>query len=546
MQFIGQLRALVAQTLGHLGTTARVLVILAGCLLLGGIIFWLCNELIYFFIARSYAEEIADVYDLNRGFARAVLWASFVVIVILAGWTLSFSKIKRRLGIAGLCAFAIGHSLLIARIDANFQRNGVAEKCYVMTRNSIKTLNRVGTDPETGRECRPLTPQIVEKLEQYRNGHRPTQITSSDPKFFDAVTGEPIVWFANNEQGSIELFDLMGFHPRTGAELTPITRQAIELWRSQNAKLIKRTAARVDDPDTFGFFDPTTGSAKLWYWRGEDGTYEFYDGPGFHARSGDAFKPVTRDIIADWRQRVEAAAAKKRADDERLARDAAERAALAAQQAREAADRERLQQQAAAEAQQKLQQMAAECDRLAGNPTDARHVGDGVSFDLLKRQADQAFDACTKAGQAFPSEPRLQYQLARAAQFKDKKLAFDILSRLTQASYPAAFDNLGGMYLHDRHDTTTAIALFRRGSELGDPDSMVSLVDLIDRGLVAVPNPEQARLALLQRAAGLGHAGAQRGYDAELQKANQARANQATQQQMLELFGAIVQGVARR
>jgi hypothetical protein len=545
VKFVEKLRNGVAQSLGRLNVAARVAVILLACLVAGGFIFWLCNELVYFYVARSYAEELADAYDLNRGVTRAILWASFAAIVVLAGFTFSFSKQKRRVGYAGLLALVIGHSLLLGRIDANFRKNGTAEKCYVMTRTSIKTLNRVGIDPETGLECRPLTPQIVEKLEEYRSGHRPTQVASNDPKFFDAVTGEPVVWYSRNDRGEIELFDLMGFHPRTGEELTPITRQVAEAWKTQNEKVVRRAALRVADPDKFGFFDPVTGAAKVWYWRSEAGDYEFYDGPGFHPRAGDQFKVITRDVIADWRQRLEAIAAKKRAEQEQQEREARERAEHEAQQAREAAERDRLEKQAAADALQKQQQSANECDRLAANPTDSRKTGEGVPFDVLKHQADQAFEACTNAVQTFPSELRYQYQLGRAAQFKDKKQAFDIFARLVQANYAAAFDNLGGMYLYDRKDADAAIRLFKRGSELGDADSMVSLVDLIDKGLVPTPNPEQTKLALLNRAAELGHSGAQRGYELELQKANQARINQATQQQMMQMFGAFVQGVAR-
>ena len=102
------------------------------------------------------------------------------------------------------------------------------------------------------------------------------------------------------------------------------------------------------------------------------------------------------------------------------------------------------------------------------------------------------------------------------------------------------------MYLYERKDVATAIQLFKRGSTLDDADSMVSLVDLVDKGLVQTPNPEQTKLALLNRAGQLGHSGAQRGYELELQKANQARINQVNQQQMMQLFGAFVQGVARR
>jgi hypothetical protein len=337
----------------------------------------------------------------------------------------------------------------------------------------------------------------------------------------------------------------MGFHPQTGEELTPITRELVAAWKTQTAKVVRRVPVRVDDPERFGFFDPTTGAAKVWYWRSENGDYEFFDGPGFHPRSGDQFQIVTRDVIAEWRRQQETIAAKKRAEQELREKEARERVEREAQQAREAAERERQAKEATAEALRQQQQSANECDRLAANPTDARKTGEGVPFDLLKRQADQAFDACIRAAQTFPSELRYQYQLGRAAQFKDKKQAFDIFTRLVQANYAAAFDNLGGMYLYDRKDAATAIQLFKRGSALDDADSMVSLVDLIDKGLVQTPDPEQTKLALLNRAGQLGHSGAQKGYELELQKVNQARINQVNQQQMMQMFGAFVRGVAR-
>jgi hypothetical protein len=545
VQFVETLRNRFAQSLGPLNAAVRVAVILLACLVAGGLIFWLSNELVYFYVARTYAEELADAYDLNPGFTRAILWASFAAVVVLAGYAFSFSKYKRRIGYAGLLTLVVGHSLLLGRIDANFRKNGVAEKCYVMTRTNIKTLNRAGIDPETGRECRPLTPQIVEKIEEYRRGHRPKQIVSNDPTFFDPTTGEPVVWYFKDDRGQIELFDLMGFHPQTGEELIPITREVVETWKQQSAKVVRRVPLRVDDPEKFGFFDPTTGAAKVWYWRSESADYEFYDGPGFHPRSGDQFKIVTRDIISDWRQQREAIAARKKAEQEQRDKEAREHAEREAQQVREAAEHERQAKETADEALRQRQQSGNDCDRLAANPTDVRRTGEGVSFDLLKQQADQAYDACTKAVATFPAELRYQYQLGRAAQFKDKKQAFEIFSRLVQANYAAAFDNLAGMYLYDRKDAATAITLFKRGSAQDDADSMASLVDLIDKGLVATPNPVETKLALLHRAAELGHAGAQRGYELELQKANQEHINQVNQQQMMQLFGAFVQGVVR-
>ena len=95
MQFVEKLRNWVAQSLGRLDVAVRVAVILLACLVAGGLIFWLCNELAYFYIARSYADELADGYNLNQGVMRAVLWTSFAAIMVLAGFTFSFSKHSR-------------------------------------------------------------------------------------------------------------------------------------------------------------------------------------------------------------------------------------------------------------------------------------------------------------------------------------------------------------------------------------------------------------------------------------------------------------------
>jgi TPR repeat protein len=149
----------------------------------------------------------------------------------------------------------------------------------------------------------------------------------------------------------------------------------------------------------------------------------------------------------------------------------------------------------------------------------------------------------------YPNELRYQYQLGRASQFKDKKKAFDIFTNLTNLRYAAAFDNLGGMYLYDRKDVATASQLFQTGSKLGDADSMVSLAEMIEKNYFTPPDALNLRLALLKKAGELGHAGAQRAFAIEYQKAQTAQQQQImqlqVQQQMLQMFGAAIGGIRR-
>jgi TPR repeat protein len=89
------------------------------------------------------------------------------------------------------------------------------------------------------------------------------------------------------------------------------------------------------------------------------------------------------------------------------------------------------------------------------------------------------------AAQQSPDELRFTYQLGRALELKgegselanNRQRALKIHEQLVAKGYPAAFDNLGSMYL-DRNDLPRAVGLFRRGIRAGDSDSMVSFAEL--------------------------------------------------------------------
>lgn len=165
------------------------------------------------------------------------------------------------------------------------------------------------------------------------------------------------------------------------------------------------------------------------------------------------------------------------------------------------------------------QRLAASCDELAGNPNDqrGRSKGMGVSYDQLKVQIPEAIRACESAVQLLPADLTLQYQLARAVELVDPPRGQSMQDSLVKKGYPAAFDNAGSLLLHDRgcqqHCVNEAVKLFKKGADLGDPDSMISLADQIHNGQ-ATGN----MIALYQRAAKLGHPGARLALEAFAQE----------------------------
>jgi hypothetical protein len=227
----------------------------------------------------------------------------------------------------------------------------------------------------------------------------------------------------------------MGYNPRTGEELVPITRQVADEW-SADEKLRLQEAQRtppkrIPNPENTVFFDPITGQPKVWYWRSDQGDWEFYDNKGFHPRNGDPLQVVNREVLDRWQRELAEAQQRKKDIEAKARAEADERD----RQERQRTQAEAEAKQAAEHAKQQEAQSGNDCDHLAGNPTDARKVGDGVSFDILKLQVDDAIEACTRAVKQFPSELRYQYQLGRAFQLRDRKKAFEIETALVHQRY---------------------------------------------------------------------------------------------------------------
>ncbi|HVI11411.1 MAG TPA: hypothetical protein VM822_00930, partial [Pseudolabrys sp.] len=172
------------------------------------------------------------------------------------------------------------------------------QQCYIIQRGAAQPViyrdHSPGIDQETGRECRLVTPGLIERLKEYAEGKRPVRIKAPQPEFFDPRTSEPIVWYVDRG-GTIEIFDLMGYHPETSEELLPVTPEIVDRWTAQQAQKRRKPPARVD-PVLHPWFDVKTGRPNIWHTPEETGALEFFDGPGFHPKTGKALIEITQDF----------------------------------------------------------------------------------------------------------------------------------------------------------------------------------------------------------------------------------------------------------
>jgi hypothetical protein len=634
---ITSLKSRVEKTLGGgvafvsgLGRPARVAIALVAAILVSVLLLWLIDKFFFYYLTRSYIDEVAQVLDLNPHLANALVVATFVATIFFARFIYSFSRTRRFVGIAGIAALLIGHSLVLwyGTKDQFFDRQRTAIKCYVLTRDGQVTYGEhAGTDPSTGRQCRPVTPEMLERLQKYAAGKRPQVIATPNPVFFDPRSGEPIVWYYKDKENIVEIFDLMGFHPDTGEELLPVTKEVAEIWKKQAEERGRHVPKLIPDPEKYVFFDPrngqarawfwlgangryefydsagfqpqtgdklllvtreivnewkntqknpttavrapnrvqiasntvffdpVTGSSKLWYWRRGNGDFEFFDGPGFHPQNGELLQSFTKEALIQYQKEVDEKTKQLKVEQERIeaeqkAKQDAEAAQRALQQQKASAEQLKREEEA-----RRLSEAARRCDALAANPGDAHRVADGVLYGALKVQSTEAVEACEIAVTQNPNELRFQYQLARAlelagdnqAHTKNRQKALEIHQRLVKAGYAAAFDNLASLYYWDRKDLATAVALWRKGVDLGDSDSMLTLADLIEKGRVNPQGPNETPIELYKRAADLGNENGARAYQAELAKAQQIQQQQIQQLQqqqiMMQFMGTVLRNI---
>ena len=122
----------------------------------------------------------------------------------------------------------------------------------------------------------------------------------------------------------------MGFHPESGEELQPVNAEVIKAYKDQTQRKIS-PPQRIVDIEDYKLFDSATGHSRVWFWRGPNGEYEFFDNQGFNPTNGEALKQFTSEEIARWKKERQLAKEykeqeeRKRLQEEQLRRDTEER-----------------------------------------------------------------------------------------------------------------------------------------------------------------------------------------------------------------------------
>lgn len=122
--------------------------------------------------------------------------------------------------------------------------------------------------------------------------------------YFAFAKGETLKWCAITPEG-VKCSDRPGVDPTYGIPLQAVTPEKVK-----ELLLLQKGEFKPIDPTKEGkpFFNPLTGEPQVWYYKYPDGTVEFYDKPISHPITGARLRPVTQEIILEWRQKQQSKA----------------------------------------------------------------------------------------------------------------------------------------------------------------------------------------------------------------------------------------------
>lgn len=203
---------------------------------------WFAYSIYSFFL-----QQISSVFGLDAILARPAAVVTTAATLIVLPWLTSFllfGRKKKQVLIAGSIVLAVWTlSLYYGTDNVFFDRNtGKPAKYYIKTLAGFKFSSTDDFDPQFGIKYKPIDAQTVQEYYLWKKTGKMQVPTVQPGKYFDIITGEPIVWYADRPDGSIELFPLPGYDPLTGQALRPMTKEMAESGRGVTSSLPKPRA----------------------------------------------------------------------------------------------------------------------------------------------------------------------------------------------------------------------------------------------------------------------------------------------------------------
>ncbi|MDD4271231.1 MAG: cell envelope integrity protein TolA [Patescibacteria group bacterium] len=232
------------------------LVILLACAALS-VLLWVFSQLLgIYWVYGVFLGVAISAFGLDIVFSRMIAALLTILTLLSLPWIISFLLLGKRKALV----LTVGVMLIIGgtfavyygSADVFFDREtGKSVKYYIKTMDGFRFSNSADYDPRFGIKYKAITPEVVKEFYFWeKTGKMQNMPNVTRGKYFDQVTGEPIVWYAERPDGTRELFPLPGHDPLTGKNLKSMTAEIAEAMvkaeKEQEAKREEEKKAQIE------------------------------------------------------------------------------------------------------------------------------------------------------------------------------------------------------------------------------------------------------------------------------------------------------------
>jgi hypothetical protein len=211
--------------------TFLFLVIIVGMIILSA----LMKALFIYGLYSFFLEKISSMFGLDMMWARLIAVFAIVATLLALPSIISFflfgRKKKEVFLIVLVTTIVYFFGLYYGTASIFFDRaTGQAAKYYIKTLDGFKFSSKGDFDPKFGIRFKPITPEVIKEHYFWQKTGKLENISEIKAgKYFDMLSGEPIVWYSERPNGEIKLFSLPGYDPMTGQLLKPINKEIVEV-----------------------------------------------------------------------------------------------------------------------------------------------------------------------------------------------------------------------------------------------------------------------------------------------------------------------------
>ncbi|MCI0531661.1 MAG: hypothetical protein L0Y74_06920 [candidate division Zixibacteria bacterium] len=193
-----------------------------------------------FTLYSTIEKSLIETTGKSQWFVRGILTIAFIPFVLFWKWLFSLKKSRRRIARATLMLYTGGYYLAMYFLTQNihFSHDGPVLKYYAKTPEGIRLYDTPGYDTKYGIKLEPITSEVAREYELTKGlpiSSAPVSLDTAS-KYFTRW-GAPNKWYAKLPDGSIELFDGPGVHPKFGIPLEPINAEVVQQVELQKQKM---------------------------------------------------------------------------------------------------------------------------------------------------------------------------------------------------------------------------------------------------------------------------------------------------------------------